>query len=275
MPTRFVITCDDQRRGYDDSLLADVVPFACSKVAREDLVANADVAPLVGWRAHAVLAGQLETTDIANFPSAGAVGCALSHLRLWQQLVEAEEAGDDDDDAHYVIFEDDAELRRPREAVERVLRDARQVGFDVLLLGWRMPLDTLLLRRTEPHAPGFDALVAPRFYETHAYAITRRAARVMLREAYPLELQIDAYMGAQRARHGLRFLLPQGGPLVRQRRSILQSTVQCDLMRQCAVCRLPPLLRSGWATLVVVVIVAALIACLSSRRTAACARRVA
>ena len=111
----------------------------------------------------------------------------------------------------------------------------------------------------------FALLEAPKFYETHAYAITARAARALLVEALPVEMQIDAYMGAQRLRHGLRFVVPRSGPMAKQSRAIWQSTVQADVMRQCAICRLPAAWRSGWGTLGILVLIV-LLTVLCTRR---------
>ena len=244
---RFVISCE---AGGD----ADALPvpgaelFPCVRVDRTST-------PPLSWRARAVLDGQLETTDISNLPSFGAVGCYLSHVALWRQLVAS-------GDEAYAIFEDDARVRRPAD-LERVLRDAGDhPEYDVLFLGWRFPLDTLFgRRRGPPDASGrFQPMLAPRFYETHAYVIRRRAAEALLRDALPIEMQIDAYMGLQRQRLGLRFLLPVGGPIVTQRRCIWDSSIQTDLMRQCALCRLPAEARSGWATLGLLVLLLILVA---------------
>lgn len=251
--SRFVIACGEMA---EDAPLPGTRVFPCVRVDRAAL----PDAPL-SWRARAMLDGQLETLDIASLPSPGAVGCALSHIRLWQQLVASGEE-------RFVIFEEDAHVRDV-EAVERALREAPE--YDVLLLGWRLPVDTLLHRRYERLDDGrYSLLVAPRFYETHAYAITRRAAEALLREALPVEMQIDAYMAVQRVRLGLRFVVCKDrAARVRQSRAIWQSTVQTDVMRQCAVCRLPAPVRSGWALLVLVIGAAAVVVLLARRQRTA------
>ena len=243
----FVISCSDVA---GPRWLPGTQRFPCVRVTRERVGSQP-----VGWRARAVLDGNLKTLDISDLPSPGAVGCALSHIALWKRLAES-------DAPAFVIFEDDADLTASPEAIEAVAHAALARGdVDVLLLGYRFPLDTLLARRTSPLDDTLALLEAPKFYETHAYVITARAARVLLREALPVEMQIDAYMGAQRLRHGLRFAVPRLGAMARQSRAIWDSSVQAALMEQCAICRLPPAWRSGWATLGLVVVLLVLVAC--------------
>lgn len=252
-PAAVVVSCDP---AFDAShLLAGTRVEACVRVD-----ADTPGVPLT-WRARAVLDGDLHTLNISDLPSWGAVGCALSHIRLWQRLVDAPSsfggslagAADDEDQASLVVFEDDAVLTRPPAHVARLVRAAHAElagGFDVLLLGYRLTLDTLFERRTARASPSFSWLVAPRWYETHAYAITRRGARLLLAHALPVSMQIDAFMATARNALGLRFAVPRGAPVARQRRSILHSSVQArDLMAHCAFCRLPPPLRNGWAAL--------------------------
>ena len=247
-----VISCDpdfDARH-----LLPETRVEACARVD-----ASTPDAPLT-WRARAVLDGSLHTLNISDPPSWGAIGCALSHIRLWQRLV-AEDDGDGED-ACLVVFEDDAVLTRPAARVAQLVRDARdEVGaFDVLLLGYRLTLDTVFERRKTRASRSFDWLVASRWYETHAYCITRRGARALLAHALPVDLQIDAYMATQRNAQRLRFLVPRRGVAARQKRSIVQSSVQArDLMGHCALCRPPPALRNGWAAVGLLAVLLALV----------------
>ena len=236
---RYVIACNPH---YDHAHLLDSTQtFSCIRPTA------ADVAKLP-WRARALLDG-MDTLDIANFPSLGALGCSLSHIALWRRLANSNK------DA-MIIFEDDARLRRSKNVVEDVIEAAATAEFDILLLGWRLPLDTALGPQYEKiEAPDFFKLVSPRFYETHAYVITRKAALLLLQEALPPQVQIDAYMGEECRRRQLRVITPRC-KLVAQRRSILDSSVQNQhLMSMCASCRLPQPLRSGWASGVVSLVI--------------------
>lgn len=222
----FVICCDES----PPDLLSSTEHFPCVK-------ASLDSANLT-WRAKAVLSGNLETVNVSDLPSVGAIGCAESHIALWRKLVSSRHD-------KFLIFEDDAKLMRSEEEIQSVI-DKAEGGYDVLLLGWRLPVDTLFQKRTSRVDDTFATLEADRFYETHAYVITKKAAAALLKDATPIEVQIDAYMGAKRKELGLRFLLLKGGPIVNQRRSIFDSSVQSAVMDHCAVCRLPRQMRSGW-----------------------------
>ena len=252
----YVISCNPS---HAPRLLADTEVFECVRGNKQTLDAN------VSTRAHAVLEGAIDTLNTSDLPSWGAVGCALSHVALWERLVSSGEP-------YMAIFEDDAVIKRDVD-VQALAQHAVHLGCDVLLLGWRLPIDTWFRPRLRSVDEEFKELVAPRFYETHAYIITNKGARALLAEVRPIEMQIDAYMGMQRARLGMRFLVPARGPIARQRRAIWNSGIQTSVMRQCAPCRLPPPMRSGWAALVLLLVLATLVG-VSAVACARAARRV-
>lgn len=247
---RFVISCDAAADG--SGLLFGTRRFACVRVTREML----DTAPLTP-RARAVLRGHLPTLNMSDLPTPGAIGCSLSHIALWRRLVRDMSARDDD---VMVVFEDDAQLTRSPAEIEAVLARAKRLPYDVFFLGLRFPLETAFETRTERADDEFRWVHA-HFWETHAYAIRKRAARKLLAHALPIDTQIDAYMCTQMRTQGLRFLC-HNATLARQRRSILDSTIQTRaIFHQCAACRLPPALRSG---VFAIVLLATLAICIST-----------
>lgn len=265
----YAITCDteDPRR-----ILSDTTPFPCVRVTKNtDLVQlgkelqELQSAPpnsrIVSDRSEMVLKGTIETLNIADLPSFGAVGCYLSHLSLWMKLASS-------DEDCMIIFEDDARLVvGEEELMQTVTRTHGE--YDILLLGYRFPLDTLFQRRAKKHTHLLSEMVADRFYETHAYCITKDAASKLIQHALPVEMQVDAFLSAMRLRLGMKFMVPASGAMATQKRSILDSTVQASIWNQCAICRLPRCMRTGWAlvALILVVILVTAFATAASNRT--------
>lgn len=118
----------------------------------------------------------------------GAVGCYLSHVRVWEALLR------DDGCNFYVVFEDDALIPPNNGANKFDLGDAARTapgGWDVLLLGYV---------RTTPHADAardnaaFARVV--HFWGTHAYVINKAGAAKALAgwKASGLTMQVDSAM---------------------------------------------------------------------------------
>lgn len=105
------------------------------------------------------------------------IGCALSHIALWRECVET--------DAPLVVIEDDVVVRASRAAIEAQLDGADLVSLIYL----------------SSHRTARLAEAARTFYGAQAYYLTPRAARLLLREALPLSLHIDKYIGYVAWRH--------------------------------------------------------------------------
>lgn len=117
----------------------------------------------------------------------GAVGCALSHARLWR---EAAERG-----VSLLVLEDDAEVRAPvRPVLDRIHRDHPDacVRGHILYLGYGEQGGDRPLPRWASEADSGDSV--RRLAEvqcTHAYIITPHGARKLLDRCFPLTYQID------------------------------------------------------------------------------------
>jgi GR25 family glycosyltransferase involved in LPS biosynthesis len=115
--------------------------------------------------------------------SHGAVGCSLSHIKCWQELVDSKA------DA-IIIFEDDVafcpdfQLRFQRALASPALRK----GFDALAFGYS---------KIRFECTNVDAELkrGGRFFGTHAYMLTRSGATKLLARAFPIEVHVDAYVG--------------------------------------------------------------------------------
>jgi GR25 family glycosyltransferase involved in LPS biosynthesis len=117
--------------------------------------------------------------------SIGGVGCALSHIALWQHMV-------DNNMEMCLIFEDDALI--PADFVEKtntiiansmILKDPTQ--WDIFLLGGRyddaskIPGETKLIR-------------VEAFVLFHAYIITLSTAKQLLKDVFPICAHIDIFV---------------------------------------------------------------------------------
>jgi GR25 family glycosyltransferase involved in LPS biosynthesis len=120
-------------------------------------------------------------TDLVTL---GMAGLYVSHVEVWKKVVAsgAELA---------LVLEDDAEITPdtlPR--MNDVLRQLPPPGeWDVWIVG------CLTVDAHRP-APGLDPAIheVQEYYGTQAYVISRRGAQRLLAQAYPMAVQIDAFM---------------------------------------------------------------------------------
>lgn len=119
--------------------------------------------------------------------SIGGVGCALSHIAVWQWMV-------DNNQEVCLIFEDDAIVppdfrKRANDCIKNsvVLKNPKQ--WDVWLLGgvW----DDLSSIPEEPAPSGIVRVGS--FMLFHAYVITLDCAKRLLRDVYPIHCHIDLW----------------------------------------------------------------------------------
>jgi glycosyl transferase family 25 len=109
----------------------------------------------------------------------GAIGCFLSHRKIYEQLLES-------DAPAALIFEDDAIIAKDIGASIQSLKTPADT--DILLLGYFCNS----CRRTS-----CGVARARKFFGTHAYIITRAGAEKLLRrpEMWTIGKQIDALLG--------------------------------------------------------------------------------
>ncbi|MDA0770745.1 MAG: glycosyltransferase family 25 protein [Chloroflexi bacterium] len=153
----------------------------------------------------------------AEMPSKGGIGCALSHLCTWLDILydAAAPAGQ-----RYLVMEDDAILpRRLLASVKKALQGV-PAGWDILLLGCRTPLPSMVTRHT-------THVNIRMFQGTHSYLISKMAVRKIFENgALPLRVQIDAFLsGLAQAKKLNIYALPR--PLVGVNHS-WSSSIQLD-----------------------------------------------
>jgi len=123
----------------------------------------------------------------AELPSRGAVGCSLSHLCIWLDILYDAAAPESQ---RYLVMEDDASLpRRLLASVNKVLQGV-PAGWDILLLGYRSPRPSMVTKHT--------AHVNIRMFQgTHAYLVSKATVRKIFENgALPVRVQIDAFLSS-------------------------------------------------------------------------------
>jgi GR25 family glycosyltransferase involved in LPS biosynthesis len=120
----------------------------------------------------------------------GAVGCALSHIGVWREFLES-------DAEHALVLEDDIDASSDVDGL--VQHFLNQGSWDIALLGWMGSLDLLDGNGNVVPFPSANG-----FFGAHAYMLTRKAAQLLVDNAFPLEMQLDYYIQTIADEHGLR-----------------------------------------------------------------------
>ena len=131
--------------------------------------------------------------------SPGGVGCALSHIALWQWLVSSNEQ-------LLLVMEDDAVVPPNfKEQANELIRHSPNLRdptkWDLWLIGAEWAVTTPLEEglRTKVVRPYS-------FFMTHCYVITRQYAQRLLDDALPVTSHIDLWMSNYAAIHKTRMI---------------------------------------------------------------------
>lgn len=132
--------------------------------------------------------------------SVGGVGCALSHIALWQWMV-------DNHQELCLVMEDDAVI--PPDFVEKVnqiiqksviLKDTNQ--WDLWMVGGICEE----LSRIPQESPQSSIVRTGAFITTHCYIITLPTAKQFLKDVYPIHCHIDWWMSIYGYLNDIRIL---------------------------------------------------------------------
>jgi GR25 family glycosyltransferase involved in LPS biosynthesis len=156
----------------------------------------------------------------------GGVGCALSHIAVWQWLV-------DNDQEMVLVFEDDAVvppdfIERANECIKnsQILKDPKK--WDMWLLGGKW--EDLTQIPGEKDVVRIDAFVL-----FHAYVITKRCAKKFLNDVYPIHCHIDIWASIYAYLNDLRLV---GCPkLILEQTQRVKTDIQPD--NTCHICNVP------------------------------------
>ena len=112
----------------------------------------------------------------------GAVGCSLSHIEIWKKFLKT-------GSKYCLIMEDDAII------TEQALKEVNELipklpaSWGIWILGCYKPNLVYEVMPLKPWNRVYN------FTASHAYLLTRPAARILLADANPIESHVDHYMG--------------------------------------------------------------------------------
>jgi hypothetical protein len=107
-------------------------------------------------------------------PSIGSIGCYVSHVNLWKKCV-------DDNLPYMVIAEDDVVLNKLNPDEIKIIQDTFNTPNSIFI----SPIPgTITYLNDIPFS----------FFGLHFYIVSNQACRNMLRNVYPIDMQVDAYM---------------------------------------------------------------------------------
>ena len=120
--------------------------------------------------------------------SVGGVGCALSHIALWQWMV-------DNNEEMMLVMEDDAVVpvdfvARANALIERSPTLSTPGKWDIWHIGAKWDGDLPI----DPPSAGTGLVKPQAFFLLHAYVITKKYAEKMLAEVFPIQSHIDFWM---------------------------------------------------------------------------------
>jgi len=128
--------------------------------------------------------GRYIDSDIGTL---GAVGCSLSHIKLWEILLNSNED-------MFLILEDDAipNTSYSVNSINKYLNKINKIdsNWDYIFLGYTKPL--LISNDIKVHSDIYKINQITFF--THAYIINRSGAQKLLKNAFPIIHQIDSYI---------------------------------------------------------------------------------
>ena len=124
--------------------------------------------------------------------SIGGVGCALSHIQLWTNLVASK-------DPVHLILEDDIKIPPDAwAAVQKMFRDtpslADSTSWDIWSIGNLHCFETIFVRPADRFLVRDKWIQCAEFVGLQAYFITRGAAEKLLKDVFPIQQHIDWYI---------------------------------------------------------------------------------
>jgi glycosyl transferase family 25 len=158
--------------------------------------------------------------------SVGGVGCALSHIAVWQWIV-------DNNQEACLVFEDDAmvptdfkEMANKCIQESTILKDPKK--WDMWLLGGKW--ENLTRIPGEPRAVRIGEFVL-----FHAYIMTLHGAKLLLKDVYPIHSHIDLWTSIYGYVHDFRIV--GCTDLILQQNQKVKTDIQSE--KGCDVCNVP------------------------------------
>lgn len=136
-------------------------------------------------------------TDLTD----GGIGCALSHLMIWKDIVNQCAQGTADAKSVFLVVEDDCQFAEGfsesllQERLSHVPED-----WELIYLGGQ---DLMHKQHMFPAGQGVRRLYKG-FRETTAYVVNEAGAKACLEVCVPMYWQVDTHLNDESLRHGLR-----------------------------------------------------------------------
>jgi glycosyl transferase family 25 len=155
------------------------------------------------------------STIHAEFHTLGAVGCALSHIKLWQKLLES-------DSEMFHVLEDDAVIKTDISTINQFIKTVPD-DWDIIYLGF---LSNILDKRKDIKISDNVYKINRQTFQTQSYIINRKGAEKLLAKAFPIIHHIDSYMSFCAMEGGVNAYRPKSSYIPqRLRRSQIQENV--------------------------------------------------
>lgn len=125
----------------------------------------------------------------------GAIGCALSHINLWKNLV-------DSDKEYMLIFEDDIKIHPYLyKVMEKVMVLLSKLNSDIFLFYNTCPFNDKNTCYEETDISSVNVnkqhMTIDKvnyFWGLNCYIISKKAAKILINSAFPIEKQLDHYI---------------------------------------------------------------------------------
>ena len=119
----------------------------------------------------------------AQLSSWGAVGCYLSHISLWKNLLDSDPSIE-----KFLIFEDDISFQPNfKDVFQNSILPNIPENSDIIFLDVCRNFERIEYNKI------FDK-IGNLFFGLHAYIITRKGASTLLQKSFPIEIQLDSYI---------------------------------------------------------------------------------
>ena len=133
----------------------------------------------------------------SNIETLGAIGCYLSHVKLWEVLANS-------DDDMLLILEDDAIVNNfSAFQINQFLNEIieNDPDWDVIFLGYTKPSPS---SNADIPVTDFVYKINEITFQTHAYLLSKKGALKLLSKAFPIVDQVDSYMSYMAITRGLK-----------------------------------------------------------------------
>lgn len=184
------------------SLSLSKIPL--QNVHRYDAVNSFNISPnelstLLSKRAFNTLFSNLNYRTDHSQLTLGSIGCYLSHVNLWKQLLDSEHS-------HFLIFEDDCKLSEDSlDSLNYVLKNIPK-SFDFLFLGSVIPPTSDIVNDKNVILNKFVRLHT--VYGLHGYVISKEAVKKLLPSVLPIEYQLDSFISYNKSILNMYVMIP-------------------------------------------------------------------